>query len=347
MKKFQTSLFLEELQKEIPGKWYQRFDTTITNAAELAEANVQSVCFFENMNYLQQAKQTKAGLLFVPLDFDVLSNPDTNLVAVENPYFCFMLLIKKWLELDSKTEIPKIHHTAIIDHTAEIGEHVTIGANVVIEEKVIIGKNSTIEANCVIKKNVEIGKSVHFYPNVTVYQDCLLGSNVILHSGCVIGADGFGYHFLNNQQIKIPQIGNVVIGDNVEIGANTTIDRATLSSTIIEEGTKIDNLVQIGHNCKIGKHSILCAQVGLAGNTEVGNQVFLAGQVGVAGHLKIGDGAMVGAQSGVAKSIPDGGKYFGTPAVEANLQKRIFASQLNLPTMMKEWRSFKKTRDEK
>jgi len=347
MKHFQTKLTLEAIAETIPGKLYKRFDGTFSNATEMQDADSQSVCFFENSKYLEQAKQTKAGLLFVPVDFDIEINTFCNLIAVENPYFHFMLLIKKWLGLDAAQEKSVIHQSAVIHKNSIIGKNVTIGANVVIEAEVCIGDNSKIEANCVLQKGVKVGKSAHFFPNVTIYEDCEIGNQVILHSGVVIGADGFGYHFLDNKQIKIPQIGNVIIQDDVEIGANSTVDRATLSSTIIGKGTKIDNLVQIGHNCKIGKHSILCAQIGLAGNTEVGNQVFIAGQVGVAGHLKIGDGAMVGAQSGVAKSLDAGGKYFGTPAIDANLKKRIIAAEMNLPKMTKEWRKFQKTKDKK
>jgi len=206
---------------------------------------------------------------------------------------------------------------------------------VVIEDFVKIGRNTIIEANSVIQQNVQIGSNCHIYPNVTIYEDYIIKNKVILHAGCVIGADGFGYIFYEGKHNKIPQVGNVIIEDEVEIGANSAIDRATIGSTIVGKGTKIDNLVQVGHNCTIGENSILCAQVGLAGSTEIGNIVYLAGQVGVAGHLKIDDGAMVGAQSGVAKYIPKKAKYFGTPAIDAGLQKRMFISLKKLPEIIK------------
>jgi len=179
---------------------------------------------------------------------------------------------------------------------------------------------------------------------VTIYEDCKIGNNVIIHAGAVIGSDGFGYLLHEGKQEKIPQVGNVVLEDEVEIGANTTIDRATLGSTIIGKGTKIDNLVQIGHNCTIGKHNILCAQVGLAGSTEIGNYVYLAGQVGVAGHLIINDKAMIGAQSGVASDIPESAKYFGSPAVDAGLKKRMLASEKRLPELVRFMNEVKKSK---
>jgi UDP-3-O-[3-hydroxymyristoyl] glucosamine N-acyltransferase len=165
----------------------------------------------------------------------------------------------------------------------------------------------------------------------------VIGRKCIIHSGVVIGADGFGFLLMDGIQVKIPQVGNVVIHDDVEIGANSCIDRATLGSTVIGKGTKIDNLVQIGHNCVVGEHSILCAQVGLAGSTIVGDYVYLAGQVGAAGHITIGSRAMVGAQSGIAASIPAGAKYFGTPAIDANTMKRSIVAQKHLPEMYRSW----------
>jgi UDP-3-O-[3-hydroxymyristoyl] glucosamine N-acyltransferase len=186
-----------------------------------------------------------------------------------------------------------------------------------------------------VAANVAIGSGTHLFPRVTIYESCQIGKNSIIHSGVVIGADGFGYQVFGGKQQKIPQVGNVIIGDEVEIGPNTTIDRATLGSTVIGNGTKIDNLVQIGHNCEIGQHSNLCAQVGLAGSTIVGDFVYLAGQVGAAGHIKIGSQAMVGAQSGVASDVPEKARYFGSPATDANQAKRLIVAQKHLPDMLR------------
>ena len=342
MKKFRTTLNLEQIASILKGNLEIRFITELNNVSELDEANENSICFYENSSYMDKLKQSKAGLILVPVDFSKDIQQSSNLLFLDTPYVKFMMLVKQWLVMDEHKEENFIHPSATISDSASLGEEIFIGANVVIENNVIIEDHCRIEANCVIKQGSRIHQNCHFFPNVTIYEDTQIGKNVIIHSGCVIGADGFGYHFMNDQQIKIPQIGNVVIGNSVEIGANSTIDRATLGSTLVGEGTKIDNLVQVGHNCKIGKHSILCAQVGLAGNTEVGDFVFLAGQVGAAGHIKIGDRVMVGAQSGIAKSISEGKKFFGTPAVEATLQKRMIVAQQKLPDMMKEWKHWKK-----
>ncbi|HNW25029.1 MAG TPA: UDP-3-O-(3-hydroxymyristoyl)glucosamine N-acyltransferase, partial [Candidatus Cloacimonas sp.] len=223
--------------------------------------------------------------------------------------------------------------TAIVAEDVRFEGEVAIGANVVIGSGCTLGKGVIIAAGCSIGKNVTIGKGTKLFANVCIYDDCVIGRDCILHSGVVIGADGFGFMLIEGKQQKIPQVGNVVISDNVEIGANSCIDRATLGSTIIGRGTKIDNLVQVGHNCIIGEHSILCSQVGLAGSTVIGDYVYLAGQVGIADHLQIGNRAMVGAQSGVSGNIPEDGRYFGYPAMDANLTKRIMAIQKNLPDM--------------
>jgi len=286
-------------------------------------------------NILTQLKNCKAGLVIVPEDFDPGLKPNTNLIFVKKPYFTFMLIVKFWLEFDSKKYESFISDTAIIDESVQLGKNVTVGHNSVIGKNSVIGDNTVIDSNTVIAKNVLIGHSCHLFPNVTIYEDCILKDKVIIHSGSVIGSDGFGYLFHEGKQVKIPQVGNVIIEDDVEIGSNTSVDRATLGSTIIGEGTKLDNLVQIGHNCVLGKDSILCAQVGLAGSTIVGDRVFIAGQVGVGGHLKIDDGAMIGAQSGVSHSIPKNAKVFGTPAIDAGLKKRIIASEKRIPEVVR------------
>ncbi len=258
-----------------------------------------------------------------------------------------MMLVRTWLKLDLPKMKKSIGDSANIAKSASLGKNIIIGSNCDIGENVNIGDDTIIESNCVIKEDVQIGKNCHIYPNTTIYEDCVLKNNIIIHAGCVIGADGFGYLFHNGIHNKIPQVGNVIIEDDVEIGANSAVDRATLGSTLIGKGTKIDNLVQVGHNCKIDENSILCAQTGLAGSTIIGKTVYLAGQVGVAGHLKIDDGAMIGAQSGVTNDIPKGAKYFGSPAFEAGLQKKIMVSEKYLPEIVKEYRKRQKAKDKK
>ena len=319
----------------------------LNNVAELHEANEHSVCFFDNPKFMNALKKTKAGLIFVPKDFDKNLKPNTNLLLIDNPYIHFMMLVQTWLKLDLPKMKRSFDDSAKIAKSASFGKNIVIGSNCMIGENVIIGDNTTIESNCAIKNDVQIGKNCHIHPNTTIYEDCVLKDNIIIHAGCVIGADGFGYLFHNGIHNKVPQVGNVIIEDDVEIGANSAIDRATLGSTIIGKGTKIDNLVQVGHNCQIDENSILCAQTGLAGSTIIGKTVYLAGQVGVAGHLKIDDGAMIGAQSGVMNDVPKGAKLFGSPAIEAKLQKRIMVSEKYLPEVVKDYRKRQKAKDKK
>ncbi|RLC52676.1 MAG: UDP-3-O-(3-hydroxymyristoyl)glucosamine N-acyltransferase [Candidatus Cloacimonadota bacterium] len=335
MKIFAKHFRISQISELITEKKIIRKDILLTNVSELKEANENSVCFFENEKFLDALKSSKAGLIFVPTDFNENIKPNSNLIFCNHPYYSFMKFVKIWLESEATPAKSVISEKAVISETAIIGKNVIIGHNTVIKENVEIGDNSVIEDNCVIGKKVRIGNNCHIYPNTTIYEECIIKNNVIIHAGCVIGADGFGYLPLEGKQQKIPQIGNVIIENDVEIGANSTIDRATLGSTIIGRGTKIDNLVQIGHNCKIGEDSVICAQVGLAGSTEVGNRVYLAGQVGAAGHLKIDDDAMIGAQSGIYNNIPKNARYLGYPAIDASLQKRIFAVQRKLPEIVK------------
>jgi UDP-3-O-[3-hydroxymyristoyl] glucosamine N-acyltransferase len=237
---------------------------------------------------------------------------------------------------------PGIHPTAVISPTAKLGHNVSVGAYSVIEEGATIGDDTVIFPQCYIGKEVTIGKNCYIYPQVVIREQCILKDYVILQAGAKIGSDGFGFTFHDGRHQKIPQIGNVILGNDVEIQSNTCIDRAKIASTIIGDNTKIDNLVQIGHNVVIGKSSICCAQVGVAGTTNIGNGVILAGQVGLAGHMTIGDRVEVGAQSGVIASIPAGQKYFGYPAMpkrEAFKQQVILSK---LPEMYKQFQQLQK-----
>lgn len=331
MKIFKNAINIALIKANLPGN-YKLVNENIefNNVAELNEANENSICFFQNKKLIEELKATKAGLIFVPIDFDESILPETNLFFSPMPYAHFMMLVKKWLELEAKQPKQSISPSSVISSTAVLGNNVVVKANAVIGENVKIDDNTIIGENCTILDDVTIGKNCLFYPNVTVYQDCEIKNNVILHAGCVIGADGFGYIPFEGVQHKVPQVGNVILEDYVEIGANSCVDRATLSSTIIGKGTKIDNLVQVGHNCKINQHSVVCAQVGLAGSTNVGSEVYLAGQVGVAGHLTIADKTVVGAQSGIASSTTEKSKMFGSPAMEASAFKRLMFSQRTL-----------------
>jgi len=332
MKHFNTSINSEILTQICQGELKGKIQADLCKVGELQEADDKTIIFLEQEKLLEKVKASSAGLIITTAKF-VSELPERVLLIVEKPYFSLMRLITWWLEQDNKDFVYTIQPTAIVAEDVRYEGEVAIGANVVIGSGCILGKGVIISEGCSLGKNVSVGSGTRIYPNVCIYDDCVIGRNCILHSGVVVGADGFGFMLIEGIQQKIPQVGNVIIGDGVEIGANSCIDRATLGSTIIGRGTKIDNLVQVGHNCIIGEHSILCAQVGLAGSTVIGDYVYLAGQVGIADHLQIGNRAMVGAQSGVSCNIPDDGKYFGYPALEANLTKRIMAVQKNLPEM--------------
>lgn len=343
MKKFSPALSPERIC-QITGAAY-RGDPGISldKVGEPAEAGAGSLVFFEQEKLFDTVSKSSADAVICTAEAaERLAG--RNLFISPRPYFALMSLVGWWLKQAPPPSLGA-DPRAKIDPSAKLGEGVSVGAFSTLGKNVSLGDRTQIGENCQIGDNVTLGANCRLHPNVVIYEDCVLGDGVTVHSGVVIGADGFGFLLLDGKQQKIPQIGNVVIGNDVEIGANTTIDRATLGSTVIGEGTKIDNLVQIGHNCRIGRHSILCAQVGLAGSTIVGDYVYLAGQVGVAGHLTIGDRAMIGAQSGVSNDIPADSRYFGYPAMDANLMKRIAASQKHLPDMYRHY--LKQTRTDK
>ena len=264
-------------------------DLIIERAVGIKDAESDCVTFLGNSKYESLLETTKASCVLVAENFD--SDIETTLIKTKDPSYAFAQVLNV-LNPELNKKLEGIHPKAVVDKTVQLGKNVAVGACAVIGENVKIGDN------CII------------YPNVTIYNGAQLGNNVIIHAGTVIGSDGFGYATIDGEHKKIPQLGIVVIEDDVEIGANVTIDRARMDKTIIGQGTKIDNLVQIGHNTIIGKHSIIVSQVGISGSTEIGDHVVLAGQVGVAGHLKIGDKAIVGAQGGVTKSLEAGGKYW-------------------------------------
>lgn len=343
MKFFKQDLTPQAVHRIVGGELVAKTEVKLNRIADATDADEQSVIFLDSEKFLPLALASRAGLIIAGNKF----KPDfkehkSNLIITENSYQSILILMHFWLEAEKADFVTETHPTAVIGKGVNLPEHIRIGAYAVIGDEVTLGDYTQIDSFCSIGCKSKIGSHSHLFPNVTIYEDTVIGDKVCIHSGCVIGADGFGYLLLNDIQQKIPQIGQVIIHDNVEIGANTTIDRGTISPTLIGEGTKIDNMVQIGHNCVIGKHCILCAQVGLAGSSVLGDYVYLAGQVGLAGHLTLGDRVMVGAQSGVASDLEAGKKYFGYPARDAMLMKKIMAVESNLPDMYKFIQKLKK-----
>ncbi|MCQ2410853.1 MAG: UDP-3-O-(3-hydroxymyristoyl)glucosamine N-acyltransferase [Elusimicrobiaceae bacterium] len=317
-------------------------DTPITCLCALEETRPGGICYLTSLEKIDALKDIQAAALIVPQEAKGKQLPFSGtLLYAKNPEWAFILLLK-YVDAARQKHTPGIHPTAVISPKANLGQNVSVGAYTVIEDGVTIGDNTVIFPQCYIGKDVTIGKNCYLYPQVVIREDCVLKDYVILQPGAKIGADGFGFTFHEGRHQKIPQIGNVVLGNDVEVQANTCIDRAKISSTVIGDNTKIDNLVQVGHNVRVGQGSIFCAQVGIAGTTDVGNGVILAGQVGLAGHMKIGDRAQVGAQSGVIGSLPGGQAYFGYPAIPQREALKQMAVVSKLPEIYKEFKQLKK-----
>ena len=293
-------------------------DFEIKGLASLEGAEEGELAFLSSDKFLEKAKNSKASVLLVKNPID---SPKTQII-VDKPDIVFYKLLD--ILYKDKEEKGYISKTAIIGKNAKIGKNVIIKDYVVIEGDVEIGDNTVIYPHVYIGNNTKIGKNCIIYPNVSIYKNVEIGNNVIVHSGAVLGGDGFGYYIEDGVRKKINHIGKVVIEDDVEIGANTTIDRALTDETVVKKGTKIDNLVMIGHNCKIGANSVFVSQVGIAGSCNIGDNVILAGQVGVADHINIADNVVVTAKSGVGRDLKKAGIYGANiPAIEWNKWKRI------------------------
>src|SRR5436190_14560368 len=283
---------------------------TIDSVAPLPSAMGGQLSFLSNRKYASRLATTEAGAILVPKN---LEGADPRWIRVDDPYFAFAKIMTRWF---SRRPMPSgISSNAVVAPSAKLGGRVTLGPFTVIGEDVVIGNNVTIFQGVSIEAGSVVGDDCIIYPNVTIYDGTRIGRRCIIHAGVVLGSDGYGFALHEGRHHKIPQIGIVRIEDDVEIGAGTTIDRAALGETVIGEGTKIDNLVMIGHNVKVGKHCLLVSQVGIAGSTELGDYVFVAGQSGFSGHLKIGHRVQVAAKSAVLADVPDDTKVMGSPAL--------------------------------
>lgn len=299
----------------------------IHGVASLADANPGDLAFFGNPKYIRALRKSRATAVLVPHGFgeDV---PATR-IWVDHPAAAFASLLPVFAPAEI-THPAGTHPTAVISPEAQVDAAASVGPFVVVEPGACVGARTILGAHSYIGHGVRIGDDCHLYPRVTIRERCVVGHRVCLHSGVVLGADGFGYEFRDGRQQKIPQTGIVQVDDDVEIGANSTVDRARFGRTWIQKGTKIDNLVQIGHNVTIGEHSILCAQVGVSGSTRIGNYVTLAGKVGVNGHIEIGDRAIAIALTGISKDVPPGEVIGGIPAQPLRDFKRLVVHKKHL-----------------
>ena len=306
----------------------------IIAANDITNAKIGQVTQLTQVRYRHHLQTSQASACFIANDFEVDNVPDSLvLLRCSDPEMAFVKAVTL-LHPDTNYSAT-ISPQAVISKNAVIHQNCHVGAFVVINDGVEIGENSEILAGVYLGQNVKIGKNCRIYPYAVIYDGCEIGDNVIIHSGAIIGADGFGYKFRNGQHVKVPQIGNVVIGDNVEIGANTCVDRGALGSTVIDLGSKIDNLVQIGHNNKIGQHVIVCGQTGISGSCTIENYAILAGSAGIADHVKIGQGAVVMARAGVANDVASKTQVFGSPAKEKRVAYREQVAISQLPDLLK------------
>jgi UDP-3-O-[3-hydroxymyristoyl] glucosamine N-acyltransferase len=315
------TFILQELAALSGGELIGDPTLKITGAASLGEATPGEISFFTHKKYIGLLRKTRASAIFVPPDFSEPVNAAQ--IRVSNPTKAFEQVLLKFAP-KRIAFAPGVHPSAIVDPNAQLGERVSIQPLAVIEPGTKVGDDTIIGAGSYVGHESVIGPRCHIYPNVTIRERSRIGSRVIIHSGAVIGADGFGFEMVDGSHQKIQQLGIVQIDDDVEIGANTTVDRARFGRTWIQQGVKIDNLVQIAHNVVIGKNSVIVAQTGISGSTRVGERVTIAGQVGIVGHIEIADGTIIAAQSGIAKSLA-GGVWFGSPAVPFAERKQQIA----------------------
>lgn len=311
-------------------------NAAVASFGKIEDAQQGQLTFLANPKYEDYLYSTKASVVIINDNFTPRQAINATLIRVPDAYTAFATLLAKYQEIIMQQQLSGIQQPSYIASTATHGENVFIGAFAYVGENVRVGNNSKIYPNVFIGDNVTIGENCIIHPGAKIYHDCVVGNRVNIHAGTVVGSDGFGFApQADGSFIKVPQLGNVVIEDDVEIGANTTIDRATIGSTLIKSGAKLDNLIQIGHNAEVGNSTVIAAQAGISGSTKIGNGVMIGGQAGVVGHIQIGDGARINAQSGVSKSLDAGKTVTGSPAHDYTAALRSQAMTRKLPELEK------------
>jgi UDP-3-O-[3-hydroxymyristoyl] glucosamine N-acyltransferase len=327
--KFKASQIAEILNGTVEGDP----ETEVDKLAKIEEGTQGSLTFLSNPKYTSYIYSTNASIAIVKDSFKIEEKINTTLIRVKDPYKAFSTLLEYYNQV--KLNKSGIEEPNFISDTATLGENLYLGAFTYIGKNVKIGDEVKIYPNCYIGDNVSIGDNTVIFAGVKVYSETVIGKECVLHGGAVIGADGFGFSPAESGEYsKVPQIGNVILEDMVDIGAGTTIDRATLGSTIIRKGVKIDNQVQIAHNVEIGEHTAIAAQTGIAGSTKIGKNCLIGGQVGIAGHLTIGNNVKVQAQSGIGRNIPDGEAIQGSPSFGYNDFNKSYVHFKNLPKIV-------------
>ncbi len=337
------TITLKELNDLVGGELQGDPKANIKDVAEIQNALPGEITFLGNAKYKKYIETTGAEAIIVQKAFE---SDFKNLIKVDNVNLAFSLCLAK-LRPEIQKKSPSIHKTAVVAKSAILGTDIYIGPNVVVEDNAVIENGAYIYGNCFIGNGGRVGAESVIHPNVTIYHQCAVGVRNIIHSGTVIGSDGYGFVRKNATIEKIPQTGKVIINEDVEVGSNCSIDRGTIGDTIIGKGTKLDNQIQVGHNVKIGKYCFVAGQTGIAGSTKIGDYVTIAGQVGIGGHIEIGSKAIIGAQSGVSKSVPEGEFWFGYPAAQYKVAtKRIGYIRL-IPDLKKRIKEIEKIINEK
>ena len=334
----------QQIAELIKGRVEGDKDAKVSSFAKIEEGHEGAISFLSNKKYLHYIYETKSSVVLVDESLALEKNVNCTLIRVKSAYEAVAQLLQLYESM--KPRKMGISDLAFIDPTATIGEDCYIGPFAYVGPKCVIGDNSIIHPHAALGDNVIVGKNTEIHSNAVIYHDCKVGNRCILHAGCVIGADGFGFAPSENGYDKIPQIGIVTIEDDVEIGANTCVDRSTMGSTFIRNGVKLDNLVQIAHNTDIGANTVMSSQVGVAGSTKVGEWCMFGGQVGISGHITIGNKVMLGAQSGVPGSIKDGQQLIGTPPMEMRSYFKSQAIFRRLPEMYNEINKLRKEIEE-
>jgi UDP-3-O-[3-hydroxymyristoyl] glucosamine N-acyltransferase len=308
-------------------------DVKVNTVAKIEDGQPGALSFLANPKYAHYIYNTLSSIVLVNNDFVAESPIKATLVRVSNAYEAFASLLQMYVQ--SKKQKVGIEEQSFIHSSAKIGNNLYLGAFAYISENAVIGSNVKIYPNAYIGDNVKIGDNCIIYPSATIYEDCVIGNSCVIHAGAVIGADGFGFASGEDTNYKkVPQIGNVIIEDHVEIGANATIDRATMGSTILRKGVKLDDHVHIAHNVEVGENTVMAAQSGVAGSTKIGKNCMFGGQVGISPHLRIADGVKAGAQAGIPSDIKkEGSIVLGSPASDISAQKRSMAVYKNLPEL--------------
>ncbi|WP_308273546.1 UDP-3-O-(3-hydroxymyristoyl)glucosamine N-acyltransferase [Prevotella sp.] len=334
----------EQIANVIGGRVEGNKDAKVHTFAKIEEGTEGAISFLSNPKYTHYLYNTKSSIVIVNEDLELEKDVDATLIRVKNAYESIAKLLQIYEA--SKPKKTGVAPQAYIAPSAKLGNNCYVGPFAYVGEGAEIGDGCQIYPHAVIGDNVKVGTNCIFYPNTTIYQGCKIGNNVTIHAGSVIGADGFGFAPGADGYDKIPQIGIVVIEDNVEIGANTCVDRSTMGATIIHKGVKLDNLVQVAHNVEIGENTVMSAQVGIAGSTKVGSWCMFGGQVGLAGHITIGDKTFLGAQSGVPGSLKGGEELIGTPPMNPRAYFKSQAIFRRLPDMYKDLNDAKKKIEE-